>query len=222
MVDAASSDHTRHFVEELDEAALRHMACTRRLLRCAVLGEPVGDDVLSDDGHLRCRFDSWLQRHCERFERLDADAARRLQAGHERMHDTARRLCRQLLAGEAVAAGVLDAFEQAHEGVVAALLRSHCRVGEPVFRLGGEEFLALLQVADEESAQRAVQRMLQALRDSPLRLADGCLLDLRVSIGMAIVGAEEGMAEALARADQALYAAKAAGRDTWRWATAAG
>lgn len=104
---------------------------------------------------------------------------------------------------------------------VAALLRGHCRAGEPVFRVGGEEFLALLQAADREAAQRAAERILQALRDTPLDLRDGRTLGLRASAGMAEVGPAESMADAVARADQALYAAKAAGRDTWRWAVAA-
>ncbi len=105
---------------------------------------------------------------------------------------------------------------------VAILLRSHCRAGEPVFRFGGEEFLALLQASDREAARRAVERILQALRTAPLRLADGATLHLRASAGMAEVGAAEPLADALARADRALYEAKAAGRDTWRWAVAAG
>lgn len=101
---------------------------------------------------------------------------------------------------------------------VAVLLRRHCRAGEPVFRFGGEEFLAFLQAADHAVAERAADRILQALRDNALHLPDGRTLSLRASAGMAEVGAAEPMADAVARADQALYAAKAAGRDTWRWA----
>jgi len=104
---------------------------------------------------------------------------------------------------------------------VATLLRDHCRAGEPVFRLGGEEFFALLQCADREAAERAAERILQALRDDALRLSDGRMLILRASVGMAEVGAREPMAAAIGRADDALYAAKAAGRDTWRWAETA-
>ena len=100
----------------------------------------------------------------------------------------------------------------------AALLKHHCRMGEPVIRFGGEEFLALLQTADRDAAQRAVQRILQALRDSPLSLPTGEKLGLRASAGLAEVDEGESMAEAIARADRALYAAKSAGRDTWRWA----
>jgi diguanylate cyclase (GGDEF)-like protein len=104
---------------------------------------------------------------------------------------------------------------------VASLLRSHCRAGEPVIRFGGEEFVALLQTADRATAQRAAQRILQALRNHPLDLPDGRVLSVRASAGMAEVGEGEPPAEAIARADRALYLAKAAGRDTWSWADAA-
>lgn len=101
---------------------------------------------------------------------------------------------------------------------VADLLRGHCRAGEPVFRFGGEEFLAFLQTADRAAAERAAERILQALRDDVLCLPDGRRLVVRASAGLAEVGATEAMAEAVARADRALYAAKLGGRDTWRWA----
>lgn len=101
---------------------------------------------------------------------------------------------------------------------VAMLLQGHCRAGEPVIRFGGEEFIALLQTADRAMAQRAAWRILQALRDNPLRLPDGRTLSVRASAGMADVGDTESLAEAIARADRALYAAKEAGRDTWTWA----
>lgn len=104
---------------------------------------------------------------------------------------------------------------------VAALLRAHCRAGEPVIRFGGEEFLALIQAADRQAAQHAVERILQALRDTPLALSDGQTIFIRASAGIAEVGRIETLAAAVARADRALYAAKAAGRDTWRWPAAA-
>lgn len=103
---------------------------------------------------------------------------------------------------------------------VAEVLRGHCRAGEPVFRFGGEEFLALLQAADAGAAERAVERILMALRESRVALADGREVRVTASAGVAVVGSLEPIAEAIARADQALYAAKGAGRDTWRWALA--
>jgi len=98
---------------------------------------------------------------------------------------------------------------------VAALLRSEARAGEPLFRVGGEEFLVMLHASDEAAAALAAERLLQALRDSPLRLPGAVVLRLHVSAGLAMVGPDEAMAAALQRADQAMYEAKQAGRDQW-------
>ena len=101
---------------------------------------------------------------------------------------------------------------------VANLLRSNCRADEPLFRFGGEEFVALLQVPNRSLAQQAAERLLQGLRDAPMHLLDGHLLSLRVSAGLTQAGHDEALADVLERADLALYAAKAAGRDNWQWA----
>lgn len=64
------------------------------------------------------------------------------------MHEAARRLCRRLLDGGTGDAEALDACERAQAGVVAdlALLRAHCRAGEPLIRRGGEELLAPIRL----------------------------------------------------------------------------
>lgn len=100
---------------------------------------------------------------------------------------------------------------------IARLLISRCRSGELLFRYGGEEFLALLQAKDREAARQGAERLLQALRDIPLTLPNGHVLDLRASAGLAVADTGESLADIVSRVDHALYAAKAAGRDTWRW-----
>jgi diguanylate cyclase len=101
---------------------------------------------------------------------------------------------------------------------VADILRRQARTGEPVFRFGGEEFLLLLHAENSEAAAIAAERILAAVRDTPLILEDRTVLALSVSAGLVEVGADESMANAISRADQAMYAAKRAGRDRWRWA----
>jgi diguanylate cyclase (GGDEF)-like protein len=100
----------------------------------------------------------------------------------------------------------------------AGIMSAQARKGEPIFRFGGEEFLQLVQVDVAEDAAAVADRLLQAFRDSPMNLPDNQTLCLRVSSGLAEVEPAEDMEQAVARADQALYAAKAAGRDRWRWA----
>lgn len=94
---------------------------------------------------------------------------------------------------------------------VAQALRTHARQEDSVARMGGEEFCILLPGADQEGAQAAAQRLLQAVRrlHHP-EVTPG--LAVTVSIGVAAAGAEP-VEVVLLRADRALYAAKQAGRD---------
>jgi diguanylate cyclase (GGDEF)-like protein len=79
-------------------------------------------------------------------------------------------------------------------------------------RWGGEEFLALLAGADLATAQLVAQRMLDTVRDLEVDLPAG-LVQPRVSIGVAEHLAGEEYTEVYRRADRALLAAKAEGRD---------
>jgi diguanylate cyclase (GGDEF)-like protein len=94
---------------------------------------------------------------------------------------------------------------------LAASLRQHDRVG----RLGGEEFLVVLPDANAQQAANIGERMRHAVAMEPCPTATGPL-SITISIGIACDGSDEATtATALVtRADQALYAAKSAGRNT--------
>jgi len=84
-----------------------------------------------------------------------------------------------------------------------AALRRADRLG----RYGGEEFLALLPGTTLEAAQPVAARIHAALHA-------GHALDCKLSIGVtAWRGADDSLDAMLARADAALYQAKAQGRD---------
>ena len=79
-----------------------------------------------------------------------------------------------------------------------------------VARFGGEEFIVLLSATTAESAKATAQRIQASL----LAARGGTVPDYTVSIGIASQYAPDESLEALmARADAALYRAKAAGRD---------
>jgi len=87
--------------------------------------------------------------------------------------------------------------------VVLAVLRP----GDTAVRYGGEEVALLLPDCDDVGADRFLERLTQGwLASHP---------ELTLSAGVATVGDDDG-ASTLARADAALYAAKAAGCNTWR------
>jgi len=101
---------------------------------------------------------------------------------------------------------------------VAEFLSAQGRRDEPVFRYGGEEFLRLVRVDSASEASQGAERMLQALRDHPMPLEGGGVLGMTASCGLAFVEPADTLEHVIARADAALYTAKADGRDRWKWA----
>lgn len=96
---------------------------------------------------------------------------------------------------------------------LAAALRASCRDLDRVGRTGGEEFCVVLPEADRRAAEHAAARLLDAVRDRAFDIPEG---RLRVTVSLGVVVAEdrdEPMDLLWRRADRALYAAKAGGRD---------
>ncbi|WP_369131737.1 diguanylate cyclase [Modestobacter sp. I12A-02662] len=96
---------------------------------------------------------------------------------------------------------------------VGAALRQCTRQGDLVARYGGEEFVLLLPGATERDVIGAARRVRVALRGVPGPR------QITASLGIAVRPDQGGtVAELLAAADQALYAAKQGGRDQARLA----
>jgi diguanylate cyclase (GGDEF)-like protein len=96
---------------------------------------------------------------------------------------------------------------------VADALRSTARHIDSVARMGGEEFCVLLPGADAAGAHRVAARMLETVRGLHHPELAGDLL-ATISIGLAVVEVPGEPLQALQwRLDQALYGAKAAGRN---------
>lgn len=84
-------------------------------------------------------------------------------------------------------------------------------------RMGGEEFVLLLVDVSPEQAQAVIERLLARTRQaSPL--AEQPRLHYTASAGLTLARPGDTIAELCHRADEALYQAKAAGRDRWQWA----
>lgn len=94
---------------------------------------------------------------------------------------------------------------------VAKALATRSRTGDLVARFGGEEFIALIKVSCLQEAMESAERLRQAV--AALRV-EGAPVTMTVSIGVAVVGQEEEEVGVLIkRADEAMYAAKAQGRN---------
>ncbi len=102
---------------------------------------------------------------------------------------------------------------------VARRMRRVIRDVDAAFRHGGEEFVILLPETEAKGAATAAQHLRAAVAESPVRLDADVSLPLTVSVGIAVYPEHGDTDEAvLEAAEDALYAAKAAGRDTYRLA----
>jgi diguanylate cyclase (GGDEF)-like protein len=79
-------------------------------------------------------------------------------------------------------------------------------------RYGGEEFLLVMPETNLDGAHMCVDRIRRRVAETPFQ-ADGTAVRLTVSCGIAAFRPGEDLRASLARADQALYQAKQAGRD---------
>lgn len=93
---------------------------------------------------------------------------------------------------------------------VAQLIQETARVTDFVARFGGEEFLAILPNTDPEGAQVLAEKLRAAVADAQVPVVG----QVTLSLGLALVEAADANEDvAVRRADQALYRAKAQGRN---------
>ncbi len=108
------------------------------------------------------------------------------------------------LAGDVVLRGVAD------------VLQKNVRETDLVTRYGGEEFAVLMPAADSPLVCQAAERIRAAIHQAIIQY-DGKLLSVTISCGAAQARLNEDKVSLVHRADQALYAAKNAGRDQAHW-----
>ncbi|WP_019569917.1 biofilm regulation diguanylate cyclase SiaD [Thioalkalivibrio sp. ALE11] len=97
---------------------------------------------------------------------------------------------------------------------VAETIRDELRASDIFGRWGGEEFLLLFPESDPEDAANVCRRILEALRNMG-PLDDMGVEPVTASIGVSRVDPERGYSEAISRADDLLYQAKARGRNRY-------
>jgi diguanylate cyclase (GGDEF)-like protein len=127
------------------------------------------------------------------------------------------RLARTAAARTALLAIDVDQFKQLNDRYghqagdrilvdLAHTLQTALRSGDELYRIGGDEFAAVIEVQREAEALAVAERLVVAARR----------LGRTVSVGVALRAPHESAADTLHRADLALYEAKRTGRDAAR------
>jgi diguanylate cyclase (GGDEF)-like protein/PAS domain S-box-containing protein len=101
----------------------------------------------------------------------------------------------------------------------ARAMEERLRATDFIGRLAGDEFAVLLPRADEAEAEQVAQALAERLREEALPTAQG-VSQVSASIGVVPLSGPAGASvdRALQSADDAMYVAKAAGRDGWQLA----
>lgn len=97
--------------------------------------------------------------------------------------------------------------------IFADRVRANVRQNDVFIRRGGEEFVLVMPGAPLGAAMRVAERIRKSMANDPVRLSAGMSFYQTVSVGVAVWSTGETAEQLEARADQAMYAAKSAGRD---------
>ncbi len=188
----------------------------------------------------------WQYLHVRRIMQLEAEARRRIR--HMAEHDPLtelpnRRQLQEKLdlalayakrSGKKVAVMFidLDGFKAVNDSmghqagdellkVVAQRLRQATRSNDFVARLGGDEFVVVLSELDQLADATRLAAKLNNLISMPVPLTEG-IARISTSIGISLFPANgRSSAELLGKADDAVYQAKAAGKNQFQWAACA-
>lgn len=100
--------------------------------------------------------------------------------------------------------------------MVTSVVQNNIRTNDTLARWGGEEFVILLTDTDLSVGEVCLDRVLRKVAEMEVPMGNDCLR-LTVSIGVTPYRSGESVEKTLARADAALYAAKAQGRNQIVW-----
>jgi diguanylate cyclase (GGDEF)-like protein len=118
----------------IDQGVQAHLAWNQRLMRCALLHESPGADVLAPDAHQRCIFGKWFLTVKPTLSGFDAAATDALAQQHHAMHEAVRALCIASVEGVPARSDDLQAYEDGQNGMVASLGKLRQKVADALLQ----------------------------------------------------------------------------------------
>ncbi|WP_259399302.1 GGDEF domain-containing protein [Pectobacterium carotovorum] len=101
---------------------------------------------------------------------------------------------------------------------VAEILYESTRNSDYVFRYGGEEFMIVLIETPKVAAHTIIERLRKKIQDHPIHLQNGESVTMTISAGIAVYSGHPDYECLIKAADDALYQAKANGRNRIEYA----
>jgi diguanylate cyclase (GGDEF)-like protein len=163
-----ATPHLESLLTGIDQGIQAHMAWNQRLMRCAMLHESPGDDMLKPDAHRRCIFGKWFQTEKLSLASFDAQATEAMERNHQSMHDAVRALCNSTLQGQLARAEDLAAFEQGQTTMLDELGKLRRKVAESVLQ---HDVLTGLPLRNGLNYAFEIRRSDAARTGQPLHLA---------------------------------------------------
>jgi diguanylate cyclase (GGDEF)-like protein len=99
---------------------------------------------------------------------------------------------------------------------VARFLLKNVRQYDQICRYGGEEFLVLLPGTEPQRAKHVLDRLRRGLKRRRIAVGNGKTISISASFGIAALDPDQPVLATIDHADQAMYAAKQAGRNRVR------
>ncbi len=96
----------------IDRGIEAHLAWNQKLMRCSLLRESPGDEMLRPNAHELCRFGLWLIQVKPELDQFDASLVRSIEKAHQSMHAAVTAMCSKVLQGEVALPQELVAYEQ--------------------------------------------------------------------------------------------------------------
>lgn len=156
-------DQFKNLLAGIDRGIQDHLAWNQRLLRCALLRDTPGEDIVHPDAHQHCQFGQWLLAQSATLTGFDPKMTRDVEHHHRALHDAVRRLCEQASRGLPARREDLQTYETAQTTMVDCLNVLRQRVAESVLQMDALTGLPLrkgldyaFQIRQRDAARQSV------------------------------------------------------------------